>query len=193
MSSKSKKQYLFDFFKNNPNKVYKLKEIDALVRQEYEEATGSSEIYVNRTPRDLVKRGYIDELGGYIERPSKGKYIFKKGRKKKVPKSPFPQSVKNKIKKKDQYKCAWCGIPETSKEILAVDHIVPEDKGGKGEFDNGITLCNSCNNTKKNLGVSSFGSKVFKKYLAISKKQKDQRAIEFLEELLEIFKKHNLN
>ena len=63
----NKKQYIYNFFKKHPNKVVQLKEIDSAVKEDYFADNGSYDIYVNRLPRQLVKMGYIDELGGFIE------------------------------------------------------------------------------------------------------------------------------
>ena len=75
---------------------------------------------------------------------------------------------------------------------MAVDHIIPEDKGGKGILENGITLCTVCNNRKKNLNATTFGKNMFEKYLSISKKNKDTKAINFLKDVLDVYKKHDL-
>jgi hypothetical protein len=189
----NKKQYIYNFFKKHPNKVIQLKEIDSAVKEDYFADNGSYDIYVNRLPRQLVKMGYIDELGGFIERPSSGKFKFVKGKKKKIPKSPFSSKVKKTIKIRDGYKCQMCGVPETTKNILAIDHIIPEDSGGKGVLNNGITLCITCNNLKKNLNVTTFGKNLFKKYLALSIANKDIKTVSFLKELLQVYDKHKFN
>ena len=86
-----------------------------------------------------------------------------------------------------------CGVPETTDNTLAIDHIIPEDSGGKGVLSNGITLCTTCNNIKKNLNVTTFGKNLFKKYLALSITNKDTKAVSFLEELLQVYDKHKFN
>ena len=190
--NRTKTQFILDFFKDKPNQSLKLKEIDEGVRENYYNATGSRDIYINRTPRDLAKRGFISEIGGCIEKQSRGVFKFVPGPGKNIPKSPFSEKLKLEIKKNDNYQCSWCGKPETEDEILAVDHIIPEDIGGQGVFDNGTTLCVQCNNTKRNLGVASFGLKMFQKYLKISKKNNDKRSIAFLTDILATFKDHKI-
>ena len=78
-------------------------------------------------------------------------------------------------------------------DILAVDHLEPEASGGKGVYENGTTLCNVCNNRKKNLKISSFGLNMFKKYLEKSKINKDEKAITFLEDIIKVYNKHKLS
>ena len=127
-----------------------------------------------------------------IEKPDRGSYLFRPGEGKLKPKSPFNQNVKEKIKKRDNYQCQWCKTKETNLDPLAIDHIIPEDKGGKGVLENGITLCTTCNNRKKNLNASTFGKNMFEKYLIISKKNKDTKAVKFLKAVLNVYKKHGL-
>mgnify|MGYP001163911385 CR=1 FL=1 len=191
-NKKTKKQYILDFFKNHPGKKYKLKEIDEIVKAEYQKNTGSIDIYVNRSVRALGTQGYIPELEGVIEKPDRGSYLFRSGEGRLKPKSPFKQNVKEKIKKRDNYQCQWCKTKETNLDPLAIDHIIPEDKGGKGVLENGITLCTICNNRKKNLNASTFGKNMFEKYLVISKKNNDTKAVNFLKAILDIYKEHGL-
>jgi len=193
MSIKSKRDYILDCFRNNPGKELKLKEIDEMVKAEYLKDTGSTDIYTNRTVRDLPKRGFITELNGYIKKPKRGVYTLIYGKIPSIKKSPFSTLDKKKIKKRDHYKCQMCGIPETREEILAIDHIEPEDSGGKGEYNNGITLCGKCNNIKSNLKVTTFGKKMFEKYRKIMLKKGDSEIVDFLNEVLEIYKKYNRN
>lgn len=194
MKIKSKKSYMIDFFNDprNHNKEFKLSEIDSEVKKSYEKATGSNVIYTNRTIRHWIKSG-DKELNGILERKKKGTYIFIPGKKFIKKKSPFSDQIKKLIKKRDNYQCQWCKKKETTSEILAVDHVIPEDDDGKGIYENGITLCTVCNNRKKNLKTSSFGSNMFKKYLEISKKNKDIETVKFLNDLLKVYKKHNLS
>ena len=185
---------MIDFFKdpNNHNKEFKLSEIDSAIRKSYEKSTGLNDIYTVRTMRSWIKSG-DDELPGRLERRKRGAYIFIPGEKFVKKKSPFSESIKKLIKKRDNYQCQWCKKKETLLDILAVDHVIPEDAGGKGTYENGITLCTICNNRKKNLKTSSFGFNMFKKYLEISKKNNDKLAVKFLKELLKVYKKYNLS
>ena len=191
VTKKSTREYVLSFFKKNPNQTFTLQEIEVAVRKEYEKDTGLTGLYVNREVRNLGTQGYIPHLGNIIK-PKRGHYRFEHGSGPIKLKSPFPESVKLDIKKKDNYTCQWCGKIETQIEKLAVDHIIPEDSGGKGVFENGITLCTHCNNRKKYLGVSIFGKNMFKKYLVLAQKNNDKKTIKFIEELLNVFDKHQL-
>ena len=46
---------------------------------------------------------------------------------------------------------------------------------------------------KKNLNASTFGKNMFEKYLIISKKNKDIKAVKFLEDIIKVYNKHKLS
>ena len=56
------------------------------------------------------------------------------------------EELRNKIFKRDDYKCKICG----DKDNLVIDHIIPFSKGGKTELNNFQTLCGKCNREKGN-------------------------------------------
>ena len=66
---KSKKQYILDFFRTHQNKGYKLNEIDEIVKENYKNDTGSTDIYVNRYVRALGTQGYIPSLKSVTKSP----------------------------------------------------------------------------------------------------------------------------
>ena len=193
MSSRNKNKYLIDYLNNpkNFNKELKLSEIVSEVTKIYEKDTGSNEIYLTRSVRAYSSLGH-KKLKVTLKRVRSGIYIIIPGAFKKKS-SPFSNLLKSKILKRDKYTCQWCGKQQSKITKLAVDHIEAESEGGEGVYENGITLCYKCNNIKKNLKVSSFGKKMFERYLKIAKKNNQEAAISFLEEILEVYKKHNFN
>lgn len=56
------------------------------------------------------------------------------------------EALRNKIFKRDSFKCGSCG----SEENLQIDHIVPFSKGGLTTIKNLQTLCKTCNVSKGN-------------------------------------------
>ena len=166
-----------------------------MVLQEYQKDTGLTDLYVNREVRNLGTQGFIPGLGNIIK-PKRGFYRFEFGTGPIKLKSPFSEKIKKLIKKRDNFQCQWCGKVETPLDRLAVDHIIPEDSGGKGIYENGITLCTQCNNRKKNLSISTFGKNMFEKYLLLvdkdKDKDKDKQTSEFLKEILKVFHKYQL-
>lgn len=58
--------------------------------------------------------------------------------------------LREKIKKRDNYKCCSCclGIGDEPNLLLEIDHKIPLSKGGMTTYDNLQTLCWKCNRTK---------------------------------------------
>lgn len=56
----------------------------------------------------------------------------------------IPEELRNRIYKRDDYKCVKCG----EKEDLTLDHIIPFIKGGPTKRNNLQTLCRRCNSLK---------------------------------------------
>jgi 5-methylcytosine-specific restriction endonuclease McrA len=54
-----------------------------------------------------------------------------------------PLTKKN-IMVRDDFKCVYCGDTFN----LTIDHVVPVSRGGKTSFENCVTACRKCNNTK---------------------------------------------
>lgn len=54
---------------------------------------------------------------------------------------------------RDNFTCQYCGEPFEDDE-LSIDHVLPRSKGGKNEWTNLVTSCNTCNWAK--------GSKIIK-------------------------------
>ncbi len=61
-----------------------------------------------------------------------------------VKRKSISKNTREKVYKKDNYKCAKCKTSEN----LTIDHIKPLCHGGKDEFDNYQTLCRKCNHDK---------------------------------------------
>ncbi len=56
----------------------------------------------------------------------------------------IPDHIRWAVFERDNFTCKVCG----SRRYLAVDHIVPESKGGPTTLENLQTLCKSCNSRK---------------------------------------------
>jgi len=59
-------------------------------------------------------------------------------------------TLRDEIKKRDNYKCRLCGIciEDEPNILLEIDHIIPLSKGGMTTYDNLQTLCWKCNRAK---------------------------------------------
>lgn len=73
-------------------------------------------------------------------------------------KNRVPYSKKN-VHIRDGFECAYCG----SKSNLTVDHVVPRSRGGGSVFENVVTACFSCNNSKNDKTPSEVGLTLKKK------------------------------
>lgn len=54
--------------------------------------------------------------------------------------------TKRNIMVRDNHQCCYCG----SGDHLTIDHVIPESRGGKTNFENCVTACFPCNNKKNN-------------------------------------------
>lgn len=48
------------------------------------------------------------------------------------------------VLKRDGFRCAYCGITAMA-ELLQVDHVIPQSKGGTDDIENLVTACARCN------------------------------------------------
>ncbi len=101
--------------------------------------------------------------------------------------------MKEKIFKRENYRCVVCGRgPEDGVEICA-DHIKPKDKGGNNSVDNGQTLCMEHNLMKKNYSQTEAGKKYFIKLYEQAIANADERMIKFCKNIFDIYDEHKIN
>ena len=55
-----------------------------------------------------------------------------------------PAVNRREVLRRDKHSCQYCG----STKHLTLDHVIPLSKGGKHSWDNVVTACESCNNSK---------------------------------------------
>lgn len=60
-----------------------------------------------------------------------------------------PRFSKINVHLRDQYTCQYC-YGKFSRNNLTLDHVIPLSKGGKTEWTNIVTACNTCNSRKSN-------------------------------------------
>jgi 5-methylcytosine-specific restriction endonuclease McrA len=76
---------------------------------------------------------------------------------------------------------------------LQVDHIKPKSLGGEATIENGQTLCAQHNFMKKYLNQTETGKKMFIRLHELAKKENNKDLIEFCEDILKTYEKHNIN
>lgn len=67
----------------------------------------------------------------------------------------LPHGMKEKVFRKDGYRCRMCGASKDDGIELTIDHIIPLAAGGTNDLDNLQTLCRECNENKANLILPS--------------------------------------
>jgi len=142
--------------------------------KEYKELTG-------RHVRKLRELGLIETRG-------KGKFIFTGDFSLSVS-DPFTRTIRDEIIKRDNYTCQNCGKTKQEGASLTADHILPQNRGGTSEVENGMCLCTKCENIKADYDVKQFGKKMFQKFLKTAKRNKDKENIEFFKIILGVFDK----
>lgn len=65
--------------------------------------------------------------------------------------------------------------------------------GGQNTLENGQTLCSPHNMLKKNLGQTETGKKMFIRLYELAKKEKDSKLQNFIKDILEVYKKYDIN
>lgn len=70
----------------------------------------------------------------------------------KAQRSLMTNTLRTKIKERDNYTCQYCGASTEEQDLLLleIDHIIPVSKGGLTSPDNLQTLCWKCNRSKSN-------------------------------------------
>jgi 5-methylcytosine-specific restriction endonuclease McrA len=63
---------------------------------------------------------------------------------------------KNRLFIRDEYTCQYCGTQLPEKK-LTIDHVIPQAKGGKTEWENCVACCDGCNNLKGDKTLNEVG------------------------------------
>lgn len=177
---------IMEFFEKNPNRDIKHPEIVDWVVEEYKKRTGRIFRDPDRQIRQLHQKGYLikvqDGVYRYDPRHIKLRQL-----------DSFTNEQKAIILKRDDYKCVQCGMGKREGAVLHIDHIKSRDDGGESTIDNGQTLCSRCNFLKKNLKQTESGKKMFVRMYEVAKKQNNKEILKFIEDLLGVYEKHNVN
>jgi hypothetical protein len=110
----------------------------------------------------------------------------------------FDESMREAVKKRDEYRCVVCGLGEKDGVELQVDHITPRSKGGTAVIDNAQTLCGSHNYRKNKLSQLELGDRMFRRLRSHARSSQTEnpeaaRIITFCNEVLAIYKKHGFD
>ena len=182
----SQKEFIFDYYKNKPNKDIKHEEVVPYVTEKWEEEYGKKLADPDRAIRTLFEEGKLIKI-------KKGVYRYDPDFVTIPQAKTFPDNLKKKIFERDNYKCVICGQGRNQGLEIHADHIIPRSQGGLNSLDNGQTLCSRHNMLKKNLQQTETGKKMFIRLYELSKTQNDQHLENFTKEILELYEKYNIN
>ena len=153
-----------EYFEMYPNVDIHTKDVVDWVTSAYLERSGKIFRDPDRGIRSLYQRGFLQKI-------AKGVYKYVPHYAHNKRQENFTTAQKNKILKRDGYKCVICGAGRENGAELHVDHIKPKDMGGLAAIENGQTLCSRHNFLKKNLKQTETGKKMFIRLYELSKKE----------------------
>ena len=167
----------------NKDKEMTTQQIVDIASAKYEKLTGKKYREITgRAIRKLRERGLIHQI-------EKGIYLYN-GVFSDSKIAEFTPEQREEILKRDNYTCLICAKTKKEGALLTADHMDAQSTGGKAEISNGMCLCTTCQNRKKNYGLKSFGKKMFEKFHAKAIKNKDENVINFTKKILDIFDKY---
>ncbi|PKM92996.1 MAG: HNH endonuclease [Elusimicrobia bacterium HGW-Elusimicrobia-4] len=177
---------IMEYFKKNPNRDIKHPEIVDWVVSEYKKRTGGVFRDPDRAIRKLSQSGKLIKI-------KKGIYRYEPDFELNRELKDFTSEQKEKIFKRDNYKCVICGKGRPDGIEIHADHIKPKDLGGEATIENGQTLCAQHNFLKKNYKQTETGKKMFIRLYELAKKSNDKKLQKFCNDVLTIYEQHNIN
>lgn len=177
---------LIEYFKKHPKQDLKHGPVVDWVEEQY------LKLY-NKKPRDPWRSIRSLHERGFLIKVKKGVYRYDPDAVKQRELEEFTADQKEKILKRDKYKCVVCGRGKKDGVELQVDHIKPKYLGGKATIENGQTLCAQHNFIKKSLKQTETGKKMFIRLYDLAKKEKNKELQEFCVDVLETYEKYDIN
>ena len=172
--------YIKEYFEKHPNEEIEHGEVVDYVFKHIPKARDPW-----RAIRKLYQEGWLIQLkkGIYKRIPGyQGHNIL----------APFDKAIKEKIFKRDNYRCVVCRNGQHNRYEIHADHIKPQSMGGTSTLENGQTLCSEHNLMKKRYGTTDFLKKYSKTMLERAKEHNDKKTEEFFKEILQVINKHKI-
>lgn len=183
---KSIKDLLIEYFKAHPKEDMTHGPVVDWVEAKYKR------LY-NKKPRDTWRSIRNLHEAGFLIKVKKGIYRYNPEAVKQRELDEFTPEQKEKILKRDDYKCVICGRGRKDGIELHVDHIKPKYLGGKAIIENGQTLCAQHNFIKKSLKQTETGKKMFIRLYELAKSEKNKELMRFCADILKTYEKHDIN
>jgi len=185
-NSHIQKDLIVEFFKKNPSRDVKHPEVVDWVVSTYKKKTGNVFRDPDRAIRHLAQSGFLIKV-------AKGIYRYDPEKVQQRELYDFTPAQKKAILERDGYKCVVCGKGRKEGVDLQVDHIKPKEFGGRATLENGQTLCAQHNFIKKTFNQTETGKKMFIRLYELAKSDKNEELMKFCADVLETYKKHNIN
>jgi len=186
MLKRSIHDLIMDYFQQHPNQDIKHGLIVDWVTEQYLK-------YNPHPPRDPWRAIRRLHQEGKLIKVSKGIYRYNPNHSNKVELFDFTPEVKEKIFKRDNYRCVVCGRGLQDGVEICADHIKPKDKGGDNSIENGQTLCMKHNLLKKNYSQTEAGKRYFIKLYERATLTGDEKMIKFCKDVFDCYDKHKIN
>ncbi len=183
---KSIKDLIVEYFRKHPKENMPHGPVVDWVEKKYKR------LY-KKKPRDTWRSIRNLHESGFLIKIKKGIYRYDPKTVKNRALDNFTSKQKEKILKRDRYKCVVCGQGRKDGVELHIDHIKPKNLGGKSTIENGQTLCAKHNFIKKNLKQTETGKKMFIRLYDLAKKEKNNELKKFCAEILETYEKYSVN
>jgi len=179
-------ELVMEYFRKHPKEDLKHGPAVDYVEERYFKLLG-------KKPRDTwraIRRLYQE---GFLIKVRKGIYRYDPDSVQERELYEFPPEIKEKIFRKDTYKCVVCNRGRKDGVEIHADHKIAFDKGGTNTVENGQTLCSEHNLLKKKYSQTEFGKRFLARLYLEAADKKDKRMIEFCKEIFDIYNKLGIN
>jgi 5-methylcytosine-specific restriction endonuclease McrA len=177
---------IIEYFRKHPKKDLEHGPVVDYVEEKYRKLFG-------KKPRDTWRGIRRLHQEGFLIKVRKGVYRYDPDYIQQKELYEFPAKIKEKIFRRDGYRCIVCGRGRENGVEIHADHKIPFDKGGKNVIDNGQTLCSEHNLLKKRYSQTEFGKRfLIRLYLEAIKKE-DEKMIQFCKEIFNVYDKYGIN
>ncbi len=147
----------------------------------------------NKKPRDIWRAIRRLHEEGFLVKVEKGIYRYQPELANLKESDNFTAEQREKILKRDGYKCVVCGRGRKDGVELHIDHIKPRYLGGKSTIENGQTLCAQHNFIKKTLRQTEAGKKMFIRLYDLAKSEGNEKLMRFCADILKVYEKYDIN
>ena len=174
------------YFGEHPNADTKHGPVVDYVEEKYLGLHGRKPRDTWRSIRALYEQGFLVKVG-------KGVYRYDPQAVTRKTLEDFTSKEKERILKRDAYKCVVCGRGKKDGLELHIDHIKPRSLGGRATIENGQTLCAQHNFIKKSLRQTETGKKMFIRLYELVKAEGNKQLKDFCTDILRTYELHDVN